>query len=83
MRQDCIDTFETKSTILPGWGEWAKAGLRMVKADTLQLVALPMLWHQRWHERRRLRELSDHTLKDTGLTRDQIDDMAYRPFWRP
>ena len=32
-------------------------------------------------ERRSLRHLDDHLLRDIGLTREQADEEAARPFW--
>jgi len=82
MRQDCIDTFETKTAPLPSWGNWAKAGLRMVRADILLLVTTVMRWHERWHHRQQLKTITDTTLMDVGLTRAQIATEANKPFWK-
>ncbi len=41
-----------------------------------------LLWLQRWRERRRLGALSDHMLKDIGLTRADIDVEVRKTFWR-
>jgi uncharacterized protein YjiS (DUF1127 family) len=41
---------------------------------------------ERWAERRRgrrhLRELSDHMLKDLGLSRADVEGEASKQFWR-
>jgi uncharacterized protein YjiS (DUF1127 family) len=39
-------------------------------------------WFARWRDRHALRDLSDATLKDIGLTRQEIEDEAARPLWR-
>ena len=39
-------------------------------------------WHRRAEERRRLRELEPHMLKDIGLDKWQIREMTDKPFWR-
>jgi uncharacterized protein YjiS (DUF1127 family) len=41
-----------------------------------------LLWRQRRHERRKLGALSDHMLKDLGLTRADIDGEMHKNFWR-
>lgn len=42
----------------------------------------PVNWWQRARERRRLRELEDHLLRDLGLTRADALREAAKPFWR-
>jgi uncharacterized protein YjiS (DUF1127 family) len=37
----------------------------------------------RQRQRRALRELDDRMLRDIGLTRDQAQDEARKPFWKP
>jgi uncharacterized protein YjiS (DUF1127 family) len=41
-----------------------------------------LLWLQRRRERRKLAGLSDHVLKDIGVTRADVDDEAHKAFWR-
>lgn len=41
-----------------------------------------LLWLQRHRERRMLAELSDHMLKDIGVSRADIDTEAGKAFWR-
>ena len=48
-----------------------------------RLVALLVLWHERWRQRRRLAELDDRLLQDIGQTRREAVDEASKPFWRP
>ncbi len=40
-------------------------------------------WQRRASERHHLRQLSDHMLKDIGLSRFDVERMAGKPFWRP
>ena len=40
-------------------------------------------WAERARQRRALRELSDHMLKDLGITRYDAEFEARKPFWRP
>ena len=39
-------------------------------------------WLARWRDRQALRELSDATLKDIGLTRQETEEEATRLLWR-
>jgi uncharacterized protein YjiS (DUF1127 family) len=41
-----------------------------------------LLWLQRRRERRKLVGLSDHVLKDIGLTRADAEGEALKAFWR-
>jgi uncharacterized protein YjiS (DUF1127 family) len=82
MRQNCIDTFDTTPAPLPSWGQWISTGARLIAKDMLALVAIIALWHKRHHQRRSLRFLDDRTLRDIGLTREQIDEQIRTPFWR-
>ena len=50
----------------------------------LVTVALDTLyaWQERARQRRDLAGISDHTLKDIGLSRAQVFDEYRKPFWR-
>ena len=39
-------------------------------------------WLDRMHQRRHLAQLSDHMLKDIGLTRADVEAETSKPFWR-
>lgn len=82
MRQECIDTIETSTAPQLSWGQWAKAGVRMVKADVLQLLKLVSTWQKRSHQRRHMLQISDETLTDVGLSRADIEGEALKPFWK-
>ncbi len=45
------------------------------------IVALVARWAQRSAQRRHLRELDDHLLRDMGLTRADVEREASKPFW--
>ena len=45
-------------------------------------VDVVLTWHERARERRQLMELSDHMLRDIGISRAQAYGEAYKPFWR-
>jgi uncharacterized protein YjiS (DUF1127 family) len=52
---------------------WASAALL-----TDELLA----WFERARQRRQLGELSDHMLKDIGLSRADVEAESGKPFWR-
>jgi uncharacterized protein YjiS (DUF1127 family) len=54
------------------------AGDRLVEAYEQVLS-----WLERVHQRRQLAQLSDHMLKDIGLTRVDVEAELSKPFWRP
>ena len=45
-------------------------------------VDMVLTWHGRARERRQLLELSDHMLRDIGISRADAIGEAERPFWR-
>jgi uncharacterized protein YjiS (DUF1127 family) len=48
-----------------------------------RIAEIPMTWLDRARQRRRLAELSDHMLRDIGLTRADVWAESDKPFWRP
>jgi uncharacterized protein YjiS (DUF1127 family) len=48
----------------------------------LGLLALLELWSERRRQRRALLELSDHVLKDIGISRSEALQEGRKPFWR-
>jgi uncharacterized protein YjiS (DUF1127 family) len=54
---------------------WAHAGQRAVD--------LLLTWQQRARDRQQLQSLSDHMLRDIGLTRADVFLETSKPFWRP
>ena len=61
------------------------ASRRLLRA-LVGALALPfeilLEWQARERQRQQLRELSDHLLKDLGLSRADIEKEASKPFWR-
>ena len=45
-------------------------------------LAALLRMHERWRQRQDLRELEDHLLRDIGITREQAQHEASKPFWR-
>jgi uncharacterized protein YjiS (DUF1127 family) len=46
-------------------------------------VHLLLTWQQRARDRQQLQSLSDHMLRDIGLSRADVFLEASKPFWRP
>ena len=42
-----------------------------------------LTWLERARQRRHLRTLSDHMLRDIGLSRADVEGEAGKPFWQP
>jgi uncharacterized protein YjiS (DUF1127 family) len=74
---------------MPGNLTTRAAGAERVRAvpyalrDTLALVLEILLWRERSRQRRHLGELSDHMLRDIGLSRADVWSECTKPFWRP
>ncbi len=47
------------------------------------LVDILFAWHERARQRRQLLSLSDHMLKDIGISRADAAAEANKPFWQP
>jgi len=47
-----------------------------------QLLALMTVWFQRAHQRRQLAALDDRALRDIGISREQAQTEAAKPFWK-
>jgi uncharacterized protein YjiS (DUF1127 family) len=62
--------------LVPGDGwSWTTAVQRA--ADLL------LTWHRQARQRRQLQFLSDHMLRDIGLTRADVLAESSKPFWQP
>ncbi len=46
------------------------------------LAEAVLAWFERVRQRRQLGELSEHMLKDIGLSRADVDSEIAKPFWR-
>lgn len=45
-------------------------------------AAMIDVWRARYHDRRAIRRLDDHMLRDIGLDRFTADEIGARPFWK-
>ena len=50
-------------------------------ASPISVLARLTNAHSVWRQRQKLKSLDDAALKDIGLTRDQAQTEAKRPFW--
>jgi uncharacterized protein YjiS (DUF1127 family) len=50
--------------------------------ELIDLGNLLLLWLTRYRERRKLETLSDHLLKDMGVSRADAEREAMKKFWR-
>ena len=74
------------STIQARTGWAARRGLGRARAWSRAIgraIDLLLIWQQRARDRRQLESLSDHMLRDIGLTRADVYAEASKPFWRP
>jgi uncharacterized protein YjiS (DUF1127 family) len=53
-----------------------------VRRGLIRIVEACLTWHDRARERRALMELSDHMLRDIGISRAEARGEAAKPFWR-
>ena len=58
---------------------WARSGLRLLE----RAADLVLGWQERARQRRQLETLSDHMLRDIGLTRADVLAEATKRFWQP
>jgi uncharacterized protein YjiS (DUF1127 family) len=68
---------------IPAPGARRRSGLRRVlRTGAAAAVARLLHWHDTARQRRALLALSDHMLKDVGITRADAEREANRPFWQ-
>jgi uncharacterized protein YjiS (DUF1127 family) len=60
----------------------ARPGERVAGDWLVQGYERVLSWLERVHQRRHLAQLSDHMLKDIGLTRADVEAEILKPFWR-
>jgi uncharacterized protein YjiS (DUF1127 family) len=60
----------------------ARPAERIAGDRLVQTYEQVMSWLERVHQRRQLAQLSDHMLKDIGLTRVDVEAELSKPFWR-
>jgi uncharacterized protein YjiS (DUF1127 family) len=55
----------------------------MSRAAIAGSAEVVLTWLERTRQRRHLGQLSDHMLKDIGLSRADVESETAKPFWRP
>jgi uncharacterized protein YjiS (DUF1127 family) len=61
---------------------WTPSGRRPLAARLPDLRLALAVMACNWKSRRALAELSDHHLRDIGLSRDEARHEAAKPFWQ-
>ena len=82
-RFDYTDTIATPARLARLVLERRRASDRGLGATLQVLVDQVMMWHERSRQRRQLAQLSDHMLRDIGLSRGDVWAECAKPFWRP
>ena len=59
-----------------------RAIARALSLELIDFGTLLLLWQARWRQRAGLDRLSDHMLKDLGISRADADHEAGKRFWR-
>ena len=73
------------ATARVGTSHATMAGMMVRAAPSSSAAAVvegALAWIERARQRRHLSELSDHMLKDIGLSRADVEAEAAKPFWR-
>ena len=73
------------ATVRVGTSHATLAGMTLPAAPLRSgavVVESVLAWFERTRQRRQLSELSDHMLKDIGLSRADVEAEAAKPFWR-
>jgi uncharacterized protein YjiS (DUF1127 family) len=78
--QDCTHAISPRSHAVMALAWYA---MRRLGDGTGRVAEGGLLWLERARQRRQLRELSDHMLRDIGLTRADAWAESEKPFWRP
>ena len=85
-----VESRETAFDVAQAWAA-ASTGLRPRDEGPTQIVLLKILhWfrtayrlgEERYRQRRQLLEMDDRQLKDIGITREQAEQEARKPFWK-
>jgi uncharacterized protein YjiS (DUF1127 family) len=83
-RQDCTHAMSPRAqTVLAHLLAFAWFALRGLGHGAGRVAEGGLMWLERARQRRQLRELNDHMLRDIGLTRADAWAESDKPFWRP
>jgi len=88
---NCIDTLSGASlspSVCPSWRMsltwrgWLRDGKRLIIGEVLRTVTIVRTWNRRARARRQLAMFDAHILADIGLTREEAQREAQKPFWQ-
>jgi uncharacterized protein YjiS (DUF1127 family) len=68
--------------VLPASTSTASTRVAAFLLAARRMAHMVWVWHSRAESRRTLSMLSDHVLRDIGLTRADVDREVMKPFWR-
>lgn len=74
-------SIEKISALRTGRGAAPRLRLPSPGALGVRLFELLYAWHQHVRDRHQLLSLSDHALKDIGISRATAEEAANQPFW--
>jgi uncharacterized protein YjiS (DUF1127 family) len=74
------ESIRTSRATLAGVSTRSQPWLASKAARAVDLV---LAWQERARQRRHLRSLDNHMLRDIGLSRADVEGEAGKPFWRP
>ena len=80
---DCTHTIEPRATSVLAFLRAFLWYARGRFGQGTRIAEVGLTWLDRARQRRRLAELSDHMLRDIGLTRADAWAEVDKPFWRP
>lgn len=73
--------FHKTAPAVPGASEvTGSLAAAVLKAPAMVFDGL-LAWQRQSEERAQLRRLTDHQLRDMGLTREAAEEMARKPLW--
>lgn len=70
------------NVISPSFAKAGRPVSRNRRSPLRRVLDQLLLWQARAAERHQLAEMSDHLLKDMGLTRADVSRECAKPFWR-
>ena len=83
-RQDCTHPMDSRThAVLALSLALAWFALHRLGEGAGRVAEGALIWLERARQRRQLRELSDHMLRDIGVTSADAWAESEKPFWRP
>ena len=76
---NCTDTIHATPL---SWGQWIGEGKRLALGEARKTTNLLALWQRRATARRAMVEMDERIMDDAGLSRQDIQQEAAKPFWK-